>query len=87
MEDERLRLRSAEPAVEGDQLLERAALLDVGVVEAVDHDVGDVLEPVGPPQVSRGAGRESRQRILAGDGVVGQVSGSVRAEHDRAALA
>src|SRR5207247_10150327 len=38
-EDERLGLRAAEPAVEGDQLLEGAGLLELGVVEAVDHDV------------------------------------------------
>ena len=55
MQDERLGLRAAEPAVERDQLLERAALLEVGVVEAVDHDVGDVLESVGAAQMGRRA--------------------------------
>jgi len=39
-------LRSAEAAVERDQLLERAPLLQLGVIEAADHDVRDVLEPV-----------------------------------------
>ena len=37
MEEERLGLRTAEPAVERDQLLERAALVEVRVVEAADH--------------------------------------------------
>ena len=57
----------AQPAVEGDQLLERAALLELGVVEAVDHDVRDVLEAVGPAQVIGRARRERRQRVLALD--------------------
>jgi hypothetical protein len=37
--------------VEGDQLLERAALVEGGVVEAADHDVRNVLEAVGAEQV------------------------------------
>ena len=53
MQDERPRLGPAQSAVERDQLLERAALLELGVVEAVDHDVGDVLEAVGAQQVRR----------------------------------
>ena len=65
MEDERPRLRAAEAAVEGDQLLERAALVELGVVEAADHDVGDVLEAVGAKQVLRRGRREGRQRVLA----------------------
>src|SRR6185436_6478154 len=44
MEDERPRLEAAHAAVEGDQLLEGAAFVEVGVVEAADHDVADVLE-------------------------------------------
>ena len=53
VEDERARLRPAEAAVEGDQLLEGAALVELGVVEAADHDVGDVREAVGAQQVAR----------------------------------
>ena len=67
MEDERPGLRSAQPAVERDQLLERAPLFELGVVEAVDHDVGDMLESVGPAKVRGGVGRERRQRIVALD--------------------
>ena len=63
MEDEGSRLRSPEPAVEADQLLEGTALLQVGVVEATDHHVGHVLEAVGPPQVLGGGRRERRERI------------------------
>src|ERR1700733_12289354 len=55
MQDERLGLRSAQSAVERDQLLERAALLELRVVEAVDHDVGHVFESIRPQQVGRRA--------------------------------
>ena len=78
VQDERPGLGSAQAAVEGDQLLERAALLELGVIEAVDHDVGDVLEPVGPAQVRGGVGRERRQRVLALDPPLVQVVGAVR---------
>ena len=47
MEDERPRLRAADPAVEGDELLEGTAFVHVRVVEAPDHDVGYVFEGVG----------------------------------------
>ena len=56
VEDERPRLQAADTAVEGDQLLEGAALVEVGVVEAADHDVGDVLEAVGAQQVAGALG-------------------------------
>ena len=65
MQDERLGLRPSEPAVEADQLLERAALVALGVVEAADHDVRDVREAVGAQEVGRGGRRERGQRILA----------------------
>jgi hypothetical protein len=58
VEDERTRLQPADAAVEGDQLLEGAALVELGVVEAADHDVGDVLEAVGAQQVLGRGGRE-----------------------------
>ena len=54
MEDERPGLRAAESAVEGDQLLERASLFEVGFVEAIDQDVRRIVEPARPQQVSRG---------------------------------
>src|SRR5687767_5930866 len=41
-EDERPRLCAADPAVERDQLLERAPLVQVGGVEPPDHQVGYV---------------------------------------------
>src|SRR3954454_22888374 len=44
MEDDRPRLRAAEAAVERDQLLERAALLERRVEEAVQEQVRRVLE-------------------------------------------
>ena len=51
-EHERAVSRLAHPAVERDQLLERAALVKLGVVEAVDHDVGDVGEAVRAPEMA-----------------------------------
>src|SRR3954469_16435335 len=50
-QDERARLRAAETAVEGDQLLEGAPLAERRVVEAADQDVGAVGEGVRAPQV------------------------------------
>ena len=60
VQDERPGLRAAEPAVERDQLFECAALFEVGVVEAVDHDVGDMLECVGARRVRGGVGARAR---------------------------
>ena len=67
VEDERARLEAADAAVEADQLLEGAALLEMGVVEAADHDVGDVLEAVGAQEVLGRGGRERRERVVALD--------------------
>ena len=82
MKDERASLRPAQAAVEGDQLLERAALLEPGVVEASDHDVGDVGEPVGPQQMLRCVGRQRSQRIVTLDVIVAEVSRALRSEDD-----
>jgi hypothetical protein len=60
-------LRAADAAMEGDQLLERTALFELGLVEAVDDDVGRMFEAVGPPQVRRGVRRERRERIFPFD--------------------
>ena len=88
VEDERPRLRAAEPAVEADQLLERAALVERRVVEAADHDVGDVREAVGAQQVLRRAlGENGGERILALDAalveLVGAVAGRARPRRAR----
>ena len=72
IQDERLRLWPTQPAVERDQLLERAAFFQVWVVEAADHDVRHVRESVGPKEMPSGV-RERRQRVLALDGSVRQV--------------
>src|SRR5829696_7733299 len=42
MQDERPRLKAAQPTVERDQLLEGTGVVELGVVEAADHDVGDM---------------------------------------------
>ena len=83
IEDEGLGLRTAHAAVEGDQLLEGAALLGHRVVEAVDHEVGDVREPVRATQVPRCVGREAGQRVLAGDGTVGEPLRAAGADRHR----
>ena len=86
VEDERARLDAAEPAVEADQLLEGAALFELGVVEAPHHDVGDMLEAVGAQQVLRRGGRERRERVLALDAAVREVVRAAGAERDRPVL-
>jgi hypothetical protein len=86
VEDERPCLQAAHSAVERDQLLEGAALVEHRVVEAPDHDVGDVLEAVGARQVLRRRGRERGQRIVAVDAALGEVVRACRPEDHRAAL-
>ena len=73
MQDERPRLRAAEAAMEGDQLLERATLLELRVVEATDHDVRHVLETVRAQQMGRSIRGERRERIVALDATVNEV--------------
>ena len=86
VQDERPRLRAAEPAVERDQLFERAALFEVGVVEAVNHDVGGMLKSVGAPQVRGGIGRKRLERVLTLDPAGRQIVGAGGADGDRAVL-
>src|SRR5262245_37635673 len=84
IEQKRSRLRAADAAVERDEFLEGTAFVEVRVVEAADHDVGDVLEAVRAEQVLRGVRREVRERILAVDPAVGEVAGPLGPERDRA---
>ena len=86
MQDEGAGLQAADASVEADQLLERAALVELGVVEAADHDVADVLEAVGAQEVPGRGGRERRQRVLTLDAPVGEVVGAAGAERDRPVL-
>ena len=86
VEDERAGLEAADAAVEGDQLLEGAAFVEVGVVEAADHDVADVLEAVGAEQVLGRVGREVGERVVALDAALREVVGAVGAERDGAVL-
>src|SRR6476620_10516624 len=62
-EDEGPGLRAAETTVEGDQLLEGTALVEFGVVEAADHDVGHVVEAVGSQNVLGRGRRVVGQRV------------------------
>ena len=85
-EDERTGLEAAHAAVERDQLLERAALVELGVVEAVHEEIGRVREPVRAKQVLRGRRGERRERILPLDAPVGEEPRAATAEHDRPGL-
>src|SRR3954447_1290256 len=82
-EQKRSSLGTADAAMEGDQLLERAALFQSRVVEAPDHDVGDVGEAVGAQQVSGSVPRERCQRIHSVDAARGEVVRSPGAENHR----
>src|SRR5262245_59737318 len=82
VEDERPRLRATEPAVEGDQLLERTAFLEDGVVEAVEEHVRCVLEAVGTPQVPGGVRREPTERVVSLDMAVREAARATRTEDD-----
>ena len=88
VEQERPRLRPAEPAVERDQLLEGAALVERGVVEAADQQMSATCAK---PSVRRrccgACGEKRRERILALDPALLAGTGCRAAEHDRAVLA
>ena len=81
MQDERTRLRATQTTVEGDQFLECATLLEIGVIEAVDEDVGGVCEAIRALEVSRSVGRERRERILSLDPIRAQKMTATRTEH------
>jgi hypothetical protein len=79
-------LGAAQPAVEGDELLEGASLVELGVVEAPDHDVRDVREAVRSKQMHRSVGREDRKRVLALDAILAEIADAARAERQGAVL-
>ena len=64
--------------MERDELLEGAALVELGVVEAPDHDVRDMGKAVRAEQVPGSGGGERCQRILALDPALGEVVGAAR---------
>jgi hypothetical protein len=80
IEDEGAGLGAAEAAVEGDELFKGAALLELGVVEAVDEDVGSVLKTIGAAEMVRRVGGKQRQRILALHPIIIQMAAASRAE-------
>ena len=67
VEDEQAVSGASDATVEGDELLERTALVELGVVEASDHDVAGVLEAVGARRMLRCVRREVRERVIALD--------------------
>src|SRR5437879_9318389 len=83
MEDERPCLGSAEAAVEGDQLLERAALVEIRVIEAVDQDVGGLRESVRTEEMPRRVRRVGRKRVLPLDPAVFERMNPPRPERER----
>src|SRR5262249_18569479 len=82
IEKERPGLGSTDPAVERDQLLECAALVDLGVVEAADHDVRHVLEAVGAEQLRRRVRGGVRKRVLTVHAALGGAGRTLPAERD-----
>ena len=66
VEHERVRLRPAEAAVRADLVLEGGDLVEVRVVAAVDHQVGDRAVAVDLAHLLDGVGAERRQRVVAG---------------------
>jgi len=70
--------------VEGNQLFESAAFVEVRVVEAADHDVCDMGEAVCAQKVARCGRREGAEGVLSLDPAVGKVVGAPRPERDGA---
>ena len=62
------------------------SFFELGVVEAADHDVGDVLEAVGAKQVPGRGRREGSERIVAFDPPLVEVMLAPGADRDGAAL-
>ena len=69
-EHERMALPAAEPTVEADQPFEGGALVGHGVVEAVDEQVGAVVEAARAAEMIRGVRSEHRERVGALDAAV-----------------
>ena len=68
-------LRAAEPAVRADLVLERGDLLELGVVAAVDHQVGDRAVAVDLGDLLARARAERLERVVADDLAGRQVDG------------
>ena len=82
VEQERVGLGAAESAVGADLVLEGSDLFEVGVVAAVDHQVGDRRIAVDFGDLLAGSGTEWCQRILA-DHVAGrQIHAAAVPEYD-----
>jgi hypothetical protein len=68
--------------VTADQLLERAYLVEIRVIGAVDEEVADVGEPVEPTEMIGGPRTEDGQRVLAIDSTGSQMVDPVAADRD-----
>ena len=76
MEDERVGLRPAQRAVRTDLMLEGGDLVELGVVAAVDHQVGDRAVAIDLADLDNGVGPERLQRVVAVDLASVQVASS-----------
>ena len=85
VEQERVGLGAAESAVGADLVLEGGDLFQVGVVAAVDHQVGDRRVAVDLGDLLAGSGTEWCQRILADHVARRQIEAAAVAEDDRRA--
>ena len=86
VQEERMGLRPADAAVRADLVLERGDLDEVGVVAAVDHQIGDRRVAIDLADLLAGPGTERQQRIDADHAAGGEVEAALVAEHDRRAI-
>src|SRR5436190_2856979 len=86
VEDERLGLRPAEPAVRADELLERGDLPELGYLLTEQQQVRRMGHRVLAPQAHDRVWPEQSRRILTLDLVSVEEPRPVGAEHDRAEL-
>ena len=83
VQQERVCLRPSDAAVRADLTLERSDLFELGVVAAVDHQVGDRSISINLADLLDGAGPVRLERIIPDHFATGQVAAAVVAEHDR----
>jgi hypothetical protein len=75
-------LPAAEPAVEANQLFERGALIGVGVIEAVDEQVGAVVEAARAAEMVSGVRPKDGKRVGALDATVVEMMDPCRADDE-----
>src|SRR5439155_11428062 len=85
VEDERVRLRTTEPAVRADLLLEGRDLAGGGVEHADDDEVAALGHAIDPAEPRRRVRAVARDRVIAVDAALGEMADAGLAEDDRPA--